>query len=236
MPRFAPEAHELPDYLAIFPLPGVLLLPGQALPLNIFEDRYLNLFEDAMAQGRMVGMIQPRDPDDDELRTQIISGVSPLFDIGGMGRITHFEETPDGRFVIRLLGVCRFALESEAVTDRGYRRAKVSWTEYLDDLNVDGGGGDAGISGLEQDVDRKAFMAVLKRYLNLSNMNLDANILEKTPLELLVDALAMISPFDPPEKQALLESKSLQDRARMLLTLMEIAVHDKNDGRGPLTN
>ncbi|WP_420547699.1 LON peptidase substrate-binding domain-containing protein [Curvivirga sp.] len=226
MGRFDPAFDELPTKLAIFPLPNVLMLPGQILPLNIFEDRYLNMFEDVLSKGRMLGMIQPRDPDETEMRTQIVSGVAPLFNVGCMGRVTNFEETSDGRFVIQLRGVCRFTLMEEAISDRGYREAIVDWGRFRDDLT----------EARTISIDKPHLMSLLERYLTLNNMNVDLRLLEKTQVEILIDALAMICPFGPVEKQALLETGTLQERAAMLITLLEMALLHNDENGGFHTN
>ncbi|WP_218048746.1 LON peptidase substrate-binding domain-containing protein [Curvivirga aplysinae] len=226
MGRFDPAFDDLPTKLAIFPLPNVLMLPGQILPLNIFEDRYINMFEDVLSKGRLMGMIQPRDPDETEMRTQIVSGIAPLFNVGCMGRVTNFEETSDGRFTIQLRGVCRFTLMEEAVSDRGYREAIVGWSGFEEDLK----------DSQPITVDKRHLMPLLERYLTLNNMNVDLRLLENTQVEILIDALAMICPFGPVEKQALLEAGTLQERAAMLITLLEMAVLQNDESGGFHTN
>ncbi|RZO29929.1 MAG: peptidase S16 [SAR116 cluster bacterium] len=203
----------LPSQIPIFPLPNALLLPEGQLPLNIFEPRYLAMIEDALgAPGRLIGMVQPIDED------------GALFGIGCAGRISYFQETGDGRFMIALNGVCRFRLGGHHLTERGYRRATVSWDEFTADLE-DGEGGIA---------DRDRMFAVMRRYFDTQGFEADWDQIERSDDSAILNTLAMVCPFDVAEKQALLEAEGVRSRADLLIAMMEMALHGdegQNDAR-----
>lgn len=194
----------LPATLPVFPLTGVLLLPRGRLPLNVFEPRYLNMTEDALGAGRLIGMIQPRRPDEP---------APELYEVGCAGRITQFAETDDGRFLITLTGVCRFAVAEEIAGTRGYRRVLADWSRFGADLEV----------GEALTIDRPQLLGRLKRYFESEGISADWNTIKATPDERLVTTLAMICPFKANEKQALLEAGSLPARAELLLALLDMA-------------
>ncbi|MBO6838541.1 MAG: LON peptidase substrate-binding domain-containing protein [Alphaproteobacteria bacterium] len=215
MSQFDPKFDALPSTLPVFPLTGVLLLPRGVLPLNIFEPRYLNMVQDALAADRLIGMTQPRDKAE--------SGQEPpIYPMGCAGRITAFEETDDGRFLISLKGVCRFRAGEEIPTTRGYRRVRPDWSDFEADLTVPE----------KQTVDRAALFKSLKAYFAAQGIEASWSALKETPDERLINSLAMICPFDPPEKQALLEAETLCDRAKVLTALVEMAVLDTGGGGG----
>ena len=198
----------LPDILPIFPLSGVLLLPRGQLPLNIFEPRYLAMTREAMGGHQLIGMIQPLAPGGE-------AGPSPaLYDTGCAGRITAFQETNDGRFLITLSGVCRFGVAEEiALTDAGYRRVHPSYARYLDDFAEP----DAAT------VDRDLLLRALQLCVPAGSGNeIDWPAVERMPSDRLVTSLAMLFPFNPSEKQALLEAADIGACAEILITLMEM--------------
>jgi Lon protease-like protein len=203
-PAFPPSA--LPEVLPIFPLAGVLLLPRGRLPLNIFEPRYLAMIEDALAHQRLVGMVQPTISEAQE-------PFPPVYHIGCAGRITSFTETEDGRFLIGLTGVCRFAIVEELPIERGYRRVKPDWESFLADITETD----------EAEIDRDKLIGVLRGYFKLHGIAADWNAVQNTNNETLVSSLAMICPLAPNEKQALLEAPDLRARAELLMTLLEMA-------------
>ncbi|MFY8093136.1 MAG: LON peptidase substrate-binding domain-containing protein [Niveispirillum sp.] len=203
---------QLPETIPVFPLTGVLLLPRGKLPLNIFEPRYLNMVQDALATNRMIGMVQPRDGGP--------GANPPLYDIGCAGRITSFSETEDGRFLITLTGVSRFRIVQEMATTRFYRRVVADWAGFATDLNDDA----------PCDVDRGRLDGVLRAYFKQQGISANWDSVAQAPLDRLVTSLAMICPFDAPEKQALLESPDLNARAQLLLALVEMAVHEDGEG------
>lgn len=215
-----PTFEELGPTLPVFPLAGVLLLPRGHLPLNIFEPRYLAMVDDALASDRMIGMIQPAEPNS---RAE----VPALYETGCAGRITALEETEDGRYLITLTGICRFRVTAEVPTTRGYRRCQVDWTPFRGDLGApDEDAEHAGDHGLDRDRLGRA----LEPYFRLQGIKANWDAIAETPDERLVTSLAMICPFDPPEKQALLEAPDLVQRAEMMISLLEMAVLQQGSG------
>ncbi len=212
MSRFDPTMDQLPRTIPIFPLSGVLLLPRGCLPLNIFEERYLNMVTDALAADRMIGMIQPCNPQDG-------SGRPEVYRTGCAGRIVQFEETDDGRFLITLKGISRFTCAEELSTTRGYRRVVADWSGFTADLVEEEGDG----------IDRELLLKPLKSYFDAQGMKANWEAIEETPTERLITSLAMICPFEPSEKQALLEAASLRERTSVLTALVEIAAWSSED-------
>ncbi len=206
--------QELPTRIPVFPLVGVLLLPGRQLPLNMFEPRYLEMTRDAMAGDRIIGMVQPKDPMSREYEPEI-------YDIGCAGRIIQFAETPDNRFLISLQGICRFRLIEEPARLTPYRQAIVDFRPFGADLSAKP----------PSDIDRNRLLAALRGYLDAGSIESNAGEIERAPTGTLVDSLAMVFPFEPGEKQALLEAPDLSERARILTTLMEMALAQPADGR-----
>ena len=201
----------LPETLPVFPLTGVVLLPHGRLPLNIFEPRYLNMTEDTLGGDRMIGMIQPIHGDSDP-----VSDTAEVYRTGCAGRITSFTETDDGRFVITLAGVSRFHLVEELESVRGYRRATVSYDAFADDRDP----------GSEAIVDRPRLLKAMRAYFALRKIEADWGTVEEAAGAAIIISLAMVCPFEPSEKQALLESPTPGERAELLATLMEMAVRD----------
>lgn len=199
---------DLPDIIPIFPLPGALMLPRARLPLHIFEPRYLSMLEDTMkTPARLIGMIQPREvPGSAEKR---------LHSIGCAGRLTAFSETEDGRYMITLTGVSRFRLIEEVEGFTPYRRARIDWTAFSRDT---------GPAESDPAMDRGALMALLGRYFRRHKLSTDWNSLKDAEDELLINALSMLCPFEPEDKQALLEAPSLPTRRETLVTLIEFAL------------
>jgi Lon protease-like protein len=210
---FDPTFDQLPEIVPIFPLTGVLLLPRGKLPLNIFEPRYLAMTEDALSGNRMIGIIQPSDP-------LSRASVPPVYPIGCAGRITSFSETDDGRYLITLTGVCRFETVRELPIVRGYRRVDVSWERFAADLEESG----------PALFDRARLVEGLKTYFKIQGISANWDAIDSTPDERLVTSLAMICPFEPSEKQALLECGSLSERASMMVAIIEMSVLDKRGG------
>lgn len=197
---------ELPEIIPIFPLMGVLLLPGRTLPLNVFEPRYLNMVRDAMAGPRLIGMIQP------QAREQASPDDRPeIYRTGCAGRILAFQETQDGRILITLTGLCRFHVLEELPLSRGYRRVRADFQRYGGDLQA------AGVA-----IDRSGLTASLRAYLESRGIDADWSVIDETPDEELVNALAMICPFTPQERQLLLEAPTTEERARVMTGLMEM--------------
>ncbi len=217
MSAFTPRPEELPAEIPVFPLAGALLLPHGRLPLNIFEPRYKAMVEDSLGAGRLFGMVQG-----DESRPRTERGTA-MFSVGCLGRVTSFSETDDGRYLITLTGLLRFRLVEEQPLRRGYRHMLVAYGTYHDDL--------APLPETET-VPRADFLAALRPYFRAQGMEVNWDAVEKTPEAMLVTTLCMLCPFSVPEKQALLEAPDLAARARMMLTLMQMAIH----GDGPEGN
>jgi len=207
---------DLPEVIAVFPLPGALLLPRGQMPLNIFEPRYLAMVDDSMRDGhRLIGMIQP-DP------THPGSEQKPaLFKIGCVGRITQLAESGDGRYLIQLTGIARFRVKDELDVATPYRQCRVSFVPFADDFTARLG---------EDAVDRKAVLDALAAFLKANNLKTDWEGIDNAPNEALVNALAMMSPYGPAEKQALLEAPDLKTRAEILIAVTEIELAKKTAG------
>ena len=198
---------DLPETVPIFPLPGALLLPRARLPLHLFEPRYLQLFEDCLkTSSRLIGMVQTHDGPD---------GKSKLHAIGCAGRITQFSETEDGRYMVTLSGVSRFRILEEISGFSPYRNAKINW---------DGFGRDMGPTEKDTGFDRKTFFDLLLRFFDARELQTDWESLKDAEEELLINSLSMLCPFEPEEKQALLEAPSLATRRETLVTLIEFAL------------
>ena len=206
----------LPAILPIFPLTGVLLLPRGRLPLNIFEPRYLAMTRDALAGERLIGMVQPSNPAG--------SGSNPpVYPTGCAGRITSFAETEDGRFLITLTGTSRFRIREELPLLEGYRRVVPEWREFARDLENED----------EAGFDRDRLLRSLRAYFQQHQISADWDAVTAVPGERLVTSIAMICPFEPSEKQALLEAPDLDERARLLTAIVEMAVLNRpSDGAG----
>lgn len=197
----------MPGTLPVFPLQGALLLPGARLPLNIFEPRYLAMVDDALASHRTIGMIQPRTPE------QIEDTDHPdIYPLGCAGRLTSFEETGDGRYLISLTGICRFTVNKELPLKNGYRLVQADYASWADDFDIAAG----------DSIDRDHLTKALKDYLTARQLDADWEALEKTPTDDLVAIVAMVCPFSAPEKQALLESPTLTERASLIISMLEM--------------
>lgn len=201
------KIEELPGVIPVFPLRGALLLPRGEMPLNVFEPRYLAMIDDAIRGHRVVGLIQP-DPEsaeDDERPT--------LMGVGCAGRLTAFGETGDGRYLVTLTGVARFRVAEELTVLTPYRQVRAAFDDFMIDLAPGEG---------QEEVDREALLKTLKDYLAANNLEADWDGIRRAPNEALVNALAMMSPFGPREKQALLEAADLKARAEILVAVTEM--------------
>ena len=221
MPRRYQTTTDLPGELAVFPLVGAILLPRALLPLNIFEPRYLRLFDDTMRSSRLVGIIQPVGEGGPTGSPQERSAA--LRDIGCVGRVTTYQEHDDGRLTIVLAGVTRFRVVEERKVEQPYRVLSVDFSAYAADLEAGFG---------EGEVDRERLLDTLRRYLAQRNLKTDWSAVTRTGSEQLVNWLSVASPFGAGEKQALLEAATLKDRAEVLITLaeMELAAGGSDPG------
>lgn len=202
------KADDLPDVVPVFPLSAALLLPGGRMPLNVFEPRYLEMVDAAMAGDRLIGMVQPR-PDgslgDD--------GEPALCEVGCIGRITSFGETGDGRYLIALQGVCRFRVIEELAGAPPFRRCRIA--VFAADLNEEHGA---------EEVDRQALLKAFKAYLDANGLEADWDSISRAGNATLVNALSMMAPYGASEKQALLEAPDLRTRAETLIAITEMAL------------
>jgi Lon protease-like protein len=212
---------ELPGVIPVFPLAGALLLPRGQMPLNIFEPRYLAMVDDALAdRHRVIGMIQP------DTAHPGPEGRPRLYRVGCAGRITQVAESGDGRYLVELTGISRFRIEQELAVITAYRQCQVTYAPYADDFVARKG---------EDAVDRKTLLEALAAFLKANKLKADWGGIENAPNEALVNALAMMSPYGPAEKQALLEAPDLKTRAEILVAVTEIELaKGKIEGEPPL--
>jgi len=205
---------DLPENIPVFPLPGALLLPRGQMPLNIFEPRYLAMIDDSLRDGhRLIGMIQP------DATQAGPADKPPLFKIGCAGRITQLAESGDGRYLLELTGVARFRIEQELNVKTAYRQCRVTYAPFADDFVARKG---------ESAVDRDAVLTALRAFMKANDLKADWEGIDQAPNEALVNALSMMSPYGPPEKQALLEAPDLKTRAELLVAITEIELAKKN--------
>ena len=210
---------DVSETIPVFPLTGALLLPGGQMPLNIFEPRYLSMVSDALQGDRLIGMVQPC------LKTAC-EGHSPpqLSKIGCVGRITASQETGDGRLLISLNGVCRYRLVDELTVNTAYRQCEIAPFEqdFHEDSSV-------------KDVDREALLSAFRNYLRANDMDADWDSIRNTGTDTLVTALCMMSPYDPAEKQALLEAPNMKERCETLIAISEFHLaSNSEDSAGKL--
>lgn len=211
---------DLPEIIPVFPLAGALLLPRGQMPLNIFEPRYLAMVDDSLRDGhRLIGMIQP-----DVAHSPKNSDKPALFRVGCVGRITQLAESGDGRYILELTGVARFKVVEELEVLTAYRQCKVDFFAFVDDFTARMG---------EDEVDREALLAVLADFLKANNLKVDWEGVESAPNEALVNALAMMSPYGPAEKQAMLEAPDLKTRAEILIAVTEMDLAKKRTSGDP---
>jgi Lon protease-like protein len=204
---------DLPESVSVFPLSGALLLPGGRLPLNIFEPRYLQMIDEAMAGTRLLGMIQPSF--DGATRED---GEPEIVNVGCLGRLTSLSETGDGRYLIALQGVCRFRVVEELAVKTPFRQCRIA--PFLADLDEDPSG---------EQVNRPALLKTFRSYLEANDLDADWQSVSRADNGMLVNALSMMAPYGPAEKQALLEAPDLKTRADTLIALTEMALARDED-------
>lgn len=205
-----------PATLPVFPIRGCILLPGEALPLNVFEPRYLNMIDDVMAGEGWLGMVQPRATGPRER--------PDLEAVGTAGRVATFSETGDGRYLIVVKGVTRFALAGEAASQTPYRVAHADYTPYPHDT------GPAAREAGEDECAR--FLTLLRRFFDHAGIEADWPSIERAPLNAITGKVAMACPFDPASKQALLEARDLPERQRLLTGMMAAALDEAGSHSG----
>ena len=196
---FEVSPNELPSSIPLFPLDNVLLLPFGKLPLNIFEERYINMVLDSLKTNRMIGIIQPKNNNNE------------LFMMGCVGRITSYIETPDYRLVLNLEGVCRFVLNDRNLSPKGYYQGSVNCENYLDDLK-----------DMEPNLDRNSLIQKYSNFFRIKKLDIDREVLAETSNLQLLSTLAMLAPFNKIDKQAILESANVMERINTLNSILDL--------------
>ena len=196
---FEVNRDKLPNKIPLFPLENVLLLPFGKLPLNIFEERYIKMTLDSLKSHRMIGVIQPKNDNND------------LFMMGCIGKVTSYIETPDYRIVLNLEGVCRFVLKERELHPNGYYQAKIDTYGYTDDLNT-----------LEPQIDRSSLIQKYSNFFKIKKLEIDKDVLSDTSNLQLLSTLAMLAPFNKIDKQAILESPNLIDRHNTINSILDL--------------
>ena len=196
---FEVNPSELPKSIPLFPLDNVLLLPFGKLPLNIFEERYINMVLDSLKTNRMIGIIQPKNNNNE------------LFMMGCVGRITSYIETPDYRLVLNLEGVCRFVLKERNLSPKGYYQGSVNCGDYVDDLK-----------DMEPNLDRNSLIQKYSNFFKIKKLDIDKEVLSETSNLQLLSTLAMLAPFNKIDKQAILESTNVMERINTLNSILDL--------------
>ena len=192
---------DLPKKIPIFPLTGAVLFPKTQLPLNIFEPRYVQMLNAALATPhKLIGMIQPIAGSDKSLKK-----------VGCVGRVTSYNETDDHRYLITLNGIVRFEIENELDTTTQYRQVEVNYENFITDLKSED----------VTNVDRESLLKLIKKYLKNKSLLADWDIIQQTPTEQLINYSGVLVPFTPEEKQLLLEAKTIMGRSRALEALYQ---------------
>ena len=191
--------NDIPDHLPLFPLDNVLLLPFGKLPLNIFEPRYIKMVLESLKKQRLIGIVQPKDN----------SGT--FFNIGCIGKITSFIETPDNRIVLNLDGICRFKISDSQLSQGGYFNANVETVDFIHDINL-----------VEPMIDREGLIKKFAQFFKIKKYDLDLNIIEETSNLQLLSTLTMLAPFNKIDKQAILEAQNLIDRLKVINTILDL--------------
>jgi hypothetical protein len=196
---FEVDPKKIPSSIPLFPLENVLLLPFGRLPLNIFEERYINMVLDSLKSHRMIGIIQPKNNNND------------FFTMGCIGKITSYIETPDYRLVLNLEGICRFVLHERNLSPKGYYQATIDTSDYLDDLN-----------NLEPMVDRNNLIQKYANFFKMKKLEIDREVLAETSNLQLLSTLAMLAPFNKIDKQAILESPNVKERINTINSILDL--------------
>lgn len=201
--------NNLPNKISIFPLSNAIFFPQTVLPLNIFEDRYIQLVNDCMKENKMFGMVQPK--------TKI--GRSPeVYNVGCLGKIISFNETTDKRFIISLSGIIRFRIKEELSEEKSYRKFNVDYSEFLSDLQKQ--------ENEKINYDKNDLLNRIRVYFQKINYPIDFNELKKLDWSQLVNTVSMISPFSTVEKQKLIETLKIEDKIKLLDDIIKFSLFD----------
>jgi len=207
---FQVNVNSLPNSIPLFPLDNVLLLPFGKLPLNIFEERYINMALDSLKSHRMIGVIQPKNNNNE------------LFMMGCIGKITSYIETPDYRIVLNLEGVCRFVLNERHLNSKGFYEASIDCSNYLDDL-----------SEIEPNIDRSSLINKYSNFFKIKKLDIDREVLAETSNLQLLSTLAMLAPFNKIDKQAILESANVKDRIDTISSILDLNTFQVVSNKNP---
>ena len=207
---FEIDSKNIPTSIPIFPLDNVLLLPFGKLPLNIFEERYIKMTLDSLKGHRMIGIIQPKNNNNE------------LFQMGCIGKITSYIETPDYRLVLNLEGVCRFVLNERNLTPEGYYQATIDCQDYLSDLN-----------NMEPNVDRDGLIQKYTNFFKMKKLDIDKEVLAETSNLQLLSTLAMLAPFNKIDKQAILESPNISTRINTINSILDLNTFQVVSNKNP---
>ena len=207
---FEVDSKKIPSSIPIFPLDNVLLLPFGKLPLNIFEERYIKMTLDSLKNNRMIGIIQPKNNNNE------------LFQMGCIGKITSYIETPDYRLVLNLEGVCRFVLHERNLTPHGYYQATIDSQDYFSDLN-----------DMEPNVDRGELIQKYTNFFKMKKLDIDKNVLAETSNLQLLSTLAMLAPFNKIDKQAILESPNISTRINTINSILDLNTFQVVSNKNP---
>ena len=207
---FEVDSKKIPASIPIFPLDNVLLLPFGKLPLNIFEERYIKMTLDSLKSHRMIGIIQPKNNNNE------------LFQMGCIGKITSYIETPDYRLVLNLEGVCRFVLNERNLTPEGYYQATIDCQDYLSDLN-----------NMEPNVDREGLIQKYTNFFKMKKLDIDKDVLSETSNLQLLSTLAMLAPFNKIDKQAILESPNISSRINTINSILDLNTFQVVSNKNP---
>ena len=208
------KKEDLPNKISVFPLSNAIFFPRTILPLNIFEDRYLQLVDDCMKGNRMFGMVQPRNNTD----------ISPeVYNVGSLGKIISFNETTDKRFIITLLGLTRFRIKKELQKEKLYRSFEVDYSEFLDDLEIKK---DETFSS-----EKKNLLKKIQIFFEKINYPVKYNDLSKLNLDELISNVSMISPFSIEEKQKLIETREFDNKIKVLNEIINFNLLDYQENK-----
>jgi uncharacterized protein len=213
----AETIYDLPRSAPVFPLNGALLLPNTSRPLNVFEPRYIDLVDAALGDERLIVLVQPKDAKEESPEGNDVK----LLKTGCLGRIVHFEESADDRYLIVLEGVCRVRLGEEEQSGTSFRRFAIDPMPFAGDLDPKRG---------EDAVDRARFVKTMRAYADFANIDVDWEEVEQTATADLVNLSSMLAPFGPAERQLLLESPTLRERAEALVALAEVEMARSRSG------
>ena len=197
---------KFPNKIPIFPLSNFIIFPNTTVPLNIFEPKYIQMVNDCMKGNRLIGIVQPKKTGDLKKPN--------LYEVGCIGKITSFNETEDGRYLIVLNGICRYKIVNELANDKLYRECKINFDNYINDLKENN----------KEEIkfaDLKLIFNDLKNLFKKQGYLINWKDLEKQTLKQTINTLSMASPFTLEEKQILLEASTLMDRKKKLEEILK---------------